>query len=240
MFSKDELVEQCPTFFEYLDYGLNLNFHVAIDFTQSNGSPNDVSSLHYHRTDLPSIYAKALSAVGGVVEYYDTDKKVPVWGFGGKQQMGPVQHRFPLNGSEEYPEADGIEGVLALYAQVLQVVRLSGPTYFAPVISHVGQMTARLQPPPVLQYTVFLIITNGQINDMEATKDEIVAAALLPMSIIILGVGSADFSSMILLDGDHERITSSQGIPAVRDIVQFAEYSRWQNDVHELAREVLS
>ena len=44
------------------------------------------------------------------------------------------------------------------------------------------------------KYTVLLIITDGMINDMEATKAAIVAASAQPMSIIIVGVGSADFS----------------------------------------------
>jgi hypothetical protein len=42
---------------------------------------------------------------------------------------------------------------------------------------------------------VLLIITDGEINDMPQTIDAIVASAQQPMSIIIVGVGSADFSS---------------------------------------------
>ena len=44
------------------------------------------------------------------------------------------------------------------------------------------------------KYTVLLVITDGMINDMEATKAAIVAASAQPISIIIVGVGSADFS----------------------------------------------
>ena len=36
------------------------------------------------------------------------------------------------------------------------------------------------------------------INDLEATKAAIIAASSLPMSIIIVGVGSADFSGQLL------------------------------------------
>ncbi len=43
---------------------------------------------------------------------------------------------------------------------------------------------------------MLLIITDGQVNDMEATIDEIVRASALPLSIIIVGVGDADFSAM--------------------------------------------
>ena len=52
-------------------------------------------------------------------------------------------------------------------------------------------------------YFVLLIITDGIITDMEDTKRSIVAAAGLPMSIIIVGVGNEDFSAMEELDGDE-------------------------------------
>lgn len=47
-----------------------------------------------------------------------------------------------------------------------------------------------------------MIITDGIINDMDLTKELIVSMCELPVSIIIVGVGSADFSQMEELDGD--------------------------------------
>uniref|UniRef100_A0A915KDR1 Copine C-terminal domain-containing protein n=1 Tax=Romanomermis culicivorax TaxID=13658 RepID=A0A915KDR1_ROMCU len=58
---------------------------------------------------------------------------------------------------------------------------------------------------------------------MPQTKEAIVAAATLPMSIIIVGVGGADFSAMNELDGDVVRL-SSNGRYADRDIVQFVPF----------------
>lgn len=46
---------------------------------------------------------------------------------------------------------------------------------------------------------MLLILTDGQINDMQNTVDAIVAASDLPMSIIIVGVGAADFSRYIFV-----------------------------------------
>lgn len=47
-----------------------------------------------------------------------------------------------------------------------------------------------------------------------------VEASNLPMSVIIVGVGTEDFSTMELLDGDTKRL-SYCGRYAERDIVQF-------------------
>jgi len=52
-----------------------------------------------------------------------------------------------------------------------------------------------------------LIITDGAIHDMEKTKDQIVRAANLPISIIIVGVGeSPELDKMEELDGDTQVI----------------------------------
>lgn len=45
-------------------------------------------------------------------------------------------------------------------------------------------------------YHVLLILTDCQINDMDGAKERIVRMSKLPVSIIIVGIGSADFSGM--------------------------------------------
>jgi hypothetical protein len=44
-----------------------------------------------------------------------------------------------------------------------------------------------------MNYNIFLIITDGEIHDMPLTKDLIVSACDLPLSIIIIGVGNEQF-----------------------------------------------
>ena len=57
---------------------------------------------------------------------------------------------------------------------------------------------------------ILMIITDGIINDMDKTIDEIVRGSSLPLSIIIVGVGEADFSSMDILDADDEPLWSKR------------------------------
>lgn len=79
------------------------------------------------------------------------------------------------------------------------------------------------------QYFVLLIITDGVITDLDETRQAIVNAAKLPMSIIIVGVGGADFSAMEFLDGDGGGLRSPSGEVAIRDIVQFVPFRQFQN-----------
>lgn len=55
-----------------------------------------------------------------------------------------------------------------------------------------------------------MILTDGIINDMQKTIDQIVRGSSLPLSIIIVGVGQADFSSMDVLDADDEPLYSNK------------------------------
>ena len=60
---------------------------------------------------------------------------------------------------------------------------------------------------------------------MPATRDLIYELAEYPCSIIIVGVGSADFSAMEELDGDGEPLRNERGQAVARDIVQFVEFN---------------
>lgn len=61
---------------------------------------------------------------------------------------------------------------------------------------------------------------------MPRTKDLICELANFPVSIIIVGVGRADFSAMEELDGDDGLLRNSRGQACARDIVQFVEYNQ--------------
>ncbi|XP_029140669.1 copine-9 [Protobothrops mucrosquamatus] len=210
------------TFVDYIRGGTQLNFTVAIDFTASNGNPSQPTSLHYMSPYQLSSYAMALKAVGEIIQDYDSDKLFPAYGFGAKVPPdGKVSHQFPLNNNPDNPNCEGIEGVLESYFQSLRTVQLYGPTNFSPVINQVACLAAQVTDGS--QYYVLLIITDGVISDMLQTKEAIVSASSLPMSVIIVGVGPAEFGAMEELDGDEIRV-SSRGRYAERDIVQFVPF----------------
>lgn len=232
------LVDIEVTFLDYIKGGTQINFTVAIDFTASNGNPAQPTSLHYMSPYQLNAYAMALKAVGEIIQDYDSDKMFPALGFGAKLPPdGRVSHEFALNGNPQNPYCNGIDGVMEAYYQSLKSVQLFGPTNFSPVINHVARYAASVKDGS--QYFILLIITDGVISDMAQTKESIVNAACLPMSIIIVGVGPAEFDAMIELDGDEVRI-SSRGRYAERDIVQFVPFrdyiDRTGNHILSMAR----
>lgn len=53
-------------------------------------------------------YSRAIQAMGGVLEYYDDDRRFPLYGFGGRPgSFGPTLHCFAVNGNEASPEVTG-------------------------------------------------------------------------------------------------------------------------------------
>ncbi|XP_068160115.1 copine-3-like isoform X3 [Antennarius striatus] len=242
------IVKKCKivkeyTFLDYIMGGCQINFTIAIDFTGSNGDPRSPVSLHYISPQGFNEYLAAIWAVGNVIQDYDSDKMFPAFGFGA--QIPPtmqVCHEFPINFNPSNPFCAGIEGVVQAYQQCLPQVKLYGPTNFSPIINHVAQFGRQaLEQQTASNYFVLLIITDGVITDMDETRRAIVNASRLPMSIIIVGVGGADFTAMEFLDGDDGILRSVTGEAAMRDIVQFVPFRQFQNGPQEmLAQSVLA
>lgn len=65
-------------------------------------------------------------------------------------------------------------------------------------------------------------------------------ASDLPLSVLIVGVGSADFKQMEILDADNgPRLSSSTGRVATRDIVQFVPMREVQSGLISVVQSLL-
>ncbi len=119
------------------------------------------------------------------------------------------------NSNDVQPECEKVEGMIKAYKGVMEAnyIRPSGPTYFAPIIERVTKLASAVKSGD--NYFICLILTDGVIADMKATAEAIKKAQQYPMSIIIVGIGSADFRNMNRLDSDVD-----QDLKFERDIVE--------------------
>ena len=224
-----------------------INLDIAIDYTSSNGFPKNQSSLHYMYGKEPNDYEKAIRSCGDIIAYYDTDQLFPVYGFGGiPDGQKEVSHCFNINFNENDPNIIKVDNIIKFYKESLEKVKLYGPTHFSPVIRKVmSEINDDLKyRKEENHYYVLMILTDGIINDVNETIDCIVEASKLPLSIIIIGIGTADFTNMEILDGDEKPLINTFGEIRKRDIVQFVEFKRFKdengiNNGTELAEEVL-
>eukprot|EP00961_Rhodomonas_salina_P044995 604285-Rhodomonas_salina.1 len=95
-------------------------------------------------------------------------------GLSGTERGYRERVRLALNMNDAEPEVEGVEGLLDVYKSALDQVKLYGPTNFADVIkrNHMLAKETRKQ-----HYHVLVIVTDGDITDMQPTKNSIVAAS---------------------------------------------------------------
>ena len=235
-----------PSFIGYLRSGMNINLTIGIDFTGSNGSYTDPRSLHYLNNGMND-YEKAIRSCGDILAYYDDDQLFPVFGFGFKftnlsnNNWGIYNaDNYPVNCNTSDPNIHLIDNVLKEYRQFITKVTLWGPTNFAPMINDLNrEVKENLKNGLVMHYNILMILTDGQINDMQDTIDALVEASFLPISVIIVGIGGGNFGNMDILDADENPLFDRKRRKADRDLVQFVPFNNFKNDPPKLAEQVL-
>jgi len=180
--------------------------------------------------------------VGEILTYYDTDKLVPVYGFGARLKGSrEVSHCFPLTGNPQNHEVYGVKGIVDIYRKTLgSDIKLFGPTIFSELINTASDFAKLHTTQQTQKYYILLIITDGVINDFEATKEALVNASELPLSIVVVGVGNSDFGNMVYLDSDFSVLLGG-GKTATRDILQFVQFNKYRDRHYSiLAKETLA
>ena len=232
-------IQHIASFIEYLKANWTLTLSVGIDLSSSNGAISDPNSYHYLTPDPEQMnqYEKVLTSVGKILEPYSQYKKHALYGFAATpQNQTKVSHCFYLNGKQD-PTCKGFEEMRRVYRQKLTEIQLGSPTTFAPLLFTLREYCKTCLQFPV--YNVMLIITNGEVEDMHLAKEEVVQLSKYPVSIIIVGVGDGDFTSMKELDADIKPIKSKDGIKAGRDLIQFVEFNSFSQDPIKLAEKVV-
>ena len=205
---------------------LKFKMFTAIDFTASNGHFSNPKSLHYIGTPTFNDYEQAVFSCCSVIEQYVQDSSNLVVGFGAilpGSTTNRVSHLFALDPAS-MPSCiiHGTHQVLQAYRALLPTLQFYGPTNFAPFLNLVLSDCQKSEPDT---YRMVTILTDGVITDMNETVEAIVKLSSYPVSIIIIGVGNADFTDMNILDGDTKRLTTASGVAAKRDIVQFVPFN---------------
>ena len=227
------------TFLDYIKAGIRIGLSIGIDFTGSNGHPLDKGTLHSIIDNKPSDYEKAIKACGDILAYYDYDQLFPVYGFGAiinSSEDKLASMCFNLN-FENDPDIYTIDNIIKTYHDCLkkETLTFAGPTEFAPIINKVISKIEKNQ----LEYHILMILTDGVIDDLQETIDALVKGSFYPLSVIIIGIGDADFKNMEILDGDNVPLISSIGEKRMRDLVQFVPFNKFKNDEKKLSNEVL-
>ncbi|XP_052807081.1 copine-9-like [Mya arenaria] len=231
---------------DYVTGGMKLNLNVAIDFTASNGTPEQTMSLHDVSQNKKTPYMEVIEAFGGVICGFCTEVKIGMLGFGAKMKKSSViNHCFPLSNDWNRFYEYGIESAISRYKKAVKHIRMSGPTRLKPVISFAESMAVREPTQDNQVYHVLLVITDGILNDIDDVLERLTSISHLPLTVVFAGVGPADFKLMECFSQDSTgfvglkyRTTSLN-----RKHTHFVSFSRENGqtiDLDRLARETLA
>ena len=217
---------QC-SFSDYVHVGLDIDLYVAIDFTSSNGDPRVPGTLHYREEEGLNDYEETIVSVGKAIARYSARQEFSVWGFGAKYS-GIVRHIFQLGA---HATAKGIDGVLDAYKSVfLTDLTMSGPTDITSVVKAAASRAKKFEDGS-LQYGVLLVLTDGIVSDADTTKALLHAISDLPLTVLMIGIGAADFTRM------NEIVEYSNSTS--RNNVSFVSYREHQDDPRALSTAAL-
>lgn len=181
--------------FDFIRGGLQIQPVVAIDFTASNGAIDEELSLHCVNNTRENQYMDAMDTLGAMISQYSSEQQIALYGFGAKwKHKKKVSHCFPLV-KEVFVK--GIKSAIGQYEDVLPSLHFSGPTQLAPMLEKAAALAESQNMSQNKQvYTVLLVITDGVINDINRTLRRLIAISHLPLSVVFIGVGPADFTLM--------------------------------------------
>jgi hypothetical protein len=74
-----------------------------------------------------------------------------------------------------------------------------------------------------LSYTILLVLTSGNVEDVKETKQHLISASKDPLSVVIVGIGEADFQGMEFLDAFDTQTDDG------RDITKFVRFNDYKS-----------
>lgn len=133
----------------------------------------------------------------------------------------------------------GTQGVLDAYRTVFETdLIMSGPTSTQSVIRAAATRSKKFYNTQLqtrsasVPYCILLILTDGIVHDLQATKELVRSCRelQLPLSVIVVGIGRADFTEF---HSWNEESSESRGR------FKFVEFRQYQFDPDALSRKAL-
>ena len=228
---------------DYIEWGLEINSMVAIDYSKSNGLKTDPTSLHY-LSAAPNLYEQAIRTVIPSFFYYDADRLIPMYGFAASfptlREEAP-KHFFKVIGRSSTQRVPAsAEAMVHFYKSAFTYIKESEPTLIAPMLKNTIEWTRNMAKVRPTLYTILIIFTDGNIDDMPETTKLIIEAAELPISLVFVGIGPSKFADLIRLDDDDGRLVDDKGNKPKRDVVQFVEFEKYKACPVELSNRIMA
>jgi len=204
-------IVQYPTFVEFVRAGLEVEVSYMVDVTGSNGDWRSDDSLHSLGGGKTQ-YERGITAVDKVMAAYDTDGKKPLGFFGGVHEgTSGTSHNYQAG------EFTTEEEFTKLYRDTIRTTRFSGPTYFHEFLQDAATVDVKKGV-----YRVIVVFCDGAVHEIGATKRALRALSDKNVSVLIVGIGGADFGAMEDLDDQDD-----DEVGIYRDLTDFVAQRKY-------------
>ncbi|GKY92556.1 copine, variant 2 [Mayamaea pseudoterrestris] len=234
-------VVQVPSMLQFFAGGCEMDLMVAVDCTSFvNGSDwRDDKNLHYRSNTWLNDYQAAIRKVGTIYQAYEGEREFTMFGYGAKIRE-IWQPSFVMG-----EKLDGADGLLRAYDETFATDNEDLEMSMAGQLSNIVQaaMFRAIHKNEERQcYSTLVILSTGVIDDVRGTMDAICAAAEdAPLSIVIIGIGTGDFSKVLTLTGaEVGKLRHSNGVPIARECVNFVRLSEFHGNASRCVSESLS
>lgn len=221
---------QPNSFIDHLLKGINLNLTIGIDFTASNhGSYPPLHSLFPEKLND---YETSILHCGEIISDYNYDELFSVFGFGAASCSGGAPNMcFLLN--EKNDRIHTIKEVLKEYRIITPRLFFSGPSKLVPLIKEAIKIIETDENKKNRNYHILLILTDGDINDIDDSAALLSKFSSLPFSVLIIGIGNNNFSEMKMLKNSINK----QEFTNLR--LNFVRFNEFRDEPEKLTSEIL-
>ncbi|CAL6093283.1 Copine_I [Hexamita inflata] len=170
---------------------------LGFDFSKSNEWSGEKSyRAPLHGANYQNPYLQVLSILEPIIPRFDDDGLIPAFRFGCLDTRDKTV--LPLLAPQVMdPHFKGFGELKSAYYQAIQQVRLSGPTTFAPLIYQAIEIEKAYGGN---QLIILIIMTDGDVSNMQLDKQAIGEASKYPIAISCIGLGDGPFDKMVEFD----------------------------------------
>lgn len=235
-----KLIKPSPT--DYLTSDDKFAFVLGIDFSVYNDYPHNIKNLHNIDRKGSSPYLQAIQEISKIIWGQDTDGKIPCFGYGGRPSFPDfstetVSSLIPISGNKHKMSILSPDHLVEAYKNARKYIDPMERASILEIMKLVRDWATRDLKSNI--YYVLVILTAGHVDELQATIDLLVDLAQLPVSIVLVGVGDYNFSTLEKLDGDKKWLRSSKKKLIKRDIINFVDFETCANDPDKLLKKIL-
>lgn len=225
--------------------GVSIVPFFIIDFTASNGAYLDELSRHSYKNGTND-YMKIMIQIGSIMESFSLKQETRLYcfGFGAKWlQYGHqnVSFDFTLTGNNDLPYVKNTRKLIKEYMNVACSSEFLGPTEIAPSLTKCSSIVAR-QARKSRKYSVFFVILDDDPQDLLSIYDVLLNSYKLPISIVIIGVGSSNFKSQDYFNiANLKEKIKKQDLHTedLRDMVIFLNYNDYCTNMWDITKIIM-